>query len=78
MTDQFWAALIRPFAILVILVVIGIPITYAVKRFMPESKFKALLLDRTLVDRRPWVGWAAFFACYAVLVGVAWVIALVG
>lgn len=77
MSDSFdtamMAAALRPFAMLVILTVFGIPITLAVQRWMPESKLKRLLLDRSMTDRKPWVAWVAFFACFAAMLLGAWI-----
>lgn len=65
MSDSFDTAMkaaeLRPFAMLVILTVFGIPITMAVQRWMPESKLKRLLLDWSMIDRKPWGASVAFF-----------------
>lgn len=72
--SAFWAAALRPFLLLVILVTVGIPITMALKRWMPESKTKRVLLDRTLMTRKPWVGWLGVILGYAFLYCVLWLI----
>jgi hypothetical protein len=69
----FWAAALRPFAMLLILTVFGIPITMAVRRWWPQGRLKRLLLDRSMTDRKPWVAWVAFFACYAAMLLGAWI-----
>lgn len=47
------AMALKPFFLFIILAVFGVPIVYAVKRWMPDSKLKRLLLDRDLEKRYP-------------------------
>lgn len=44
--EKFWAALLVPFYLLVVLAVIGIPVTWLVRKLPPDSKVRKLLLTR--------------------------------
>lgn len=44
--EKFWAALLVPFYLLVVLVVVGIPVTWLVKKLPPDSRLRKLLLAR--------------------------------
>ena len=59
------AVALKPFILFFILGVFGVPIVYAVKRWMPDSDFKRLLLDRDLVKRNP--GLPYFFGILSIL-----------
>jgi hypothetical protein len=67
-SDAFWVAALKPFALLVMLIP-SIPITLAVRRWMKAGRLKTLLLDRTLTERHPWVAVLAIVLCYVLLFG---------
>lgn len=72
MGTAFLIQALKPF-MLFVLMLPAIPVTVAVKRWMKDGKLKRVLLDRTLIDRRPWIGWAfalggpAFMYCMGFL-----------
>lgn len=72
MSDAFWRQLAAPFLVLVILTLFGIPITLAIRRWMKPGRLKSTLLDRTLVERKPWLGWLAFFSAIGAMFAAGW------
>lgn len=42
----FWVALLKPFVSILVMVAIVLPITLAVKKWLPEGKLKRLLFTR--------------------------------
>lgn len=68
--DWMIAMTLKPFMLFAILAVFGVPIVVAVKRWLPNSKFKQLLLDRDLVNRYPGLPY------FVGLLGILWVLYL--
>lgn len=77
MTQPFdtamWTSALRPFALLLILWVFGVPITVALQRRMADGKLKRTLLDRTMTDRKPWVSWLAVCHGFGSMILGAWI-----
>jgi hypothetical protein len=44
--EKFWAALLVPFYLLFVLALIGIPVTWLIRKLPPDSKLRKLLLTR--------------------------------
>lgn len=44
--EKFWAMLLMPFYLLIVLAVIGIPVTMLVNKLPADSKLKRILLKR--------------------------------
>ena len=69
MGTAFLIQALKPFMLFIVLLP-AIPITMAVKRWMRDGKLKRTLLDRTLVDRRPWIGWAFAIGGILLMIGM--------
>jgi hypothetical protein len=44
--EKFWAMLLVPFYLLIVLTVIGIPVRWLICKLPPQSKIRRLLLTR--------------------------------
>jgi hypothetical protein len=44
--EKFWAMLLVPFYLLIVLTVIGIPVRWLICKLSPENKLRKLLLTR--------------------------------
>lgn len=66
---MFLVGVVAKFALLLILGLFAIPITFAVRRWMRAGKVKDALLDRGFVERNPGYAMLAIFLCYAIIVG---------
>lgn len=66
----FWSVFLKPFLLVAVLAVFGIPITMAAKRWMKDGPIKRALLDRTLMTRKPWVAWLGVFLGYVLIFSI--------
>lgn len=62
--------LIKPFVLLAIMAGVVLPIELVLSKFLPDSRLKLVLFDKTFRDRRPFL----FFVWWAVIVALMWAI----